>query len=316
LERPQLALRARTAVAAAGALGATMIPAAGTPTVAQAQTQGEIQATVQDATLRYGRAVVVSGTAPGPAGTPVALQFRPASGQEWRTLGTTVTADGGGFRLASALRSSGAVRAVSLTAGAADAGPSVLTSAARSVRVRAHVATSHVRRNVSAGRALLVRGALRPGGAGRTVKLQLHRDGRWRTVDRDRTAGDGGYVLRGRVASGGRARVRFAGDGRNTAAKRALGRIEVLRAAFASWYGPGLYGNPMACGGTLTPGTVGVAHKTLPCGAVVTVRYRGRAVRAPVVDRGPFVGGREFDLTAATARALGFGSLGWVRVST
>ena len=70
----------------------------------------------------------------------------------------------------------------------------------------------------------------------------------------------------------------------------------------------------MACGGTLTPGTLGVAHRTLPCGTRLTLRYRGRSVRAAVVDRGPFAGGREFDLTAATARALGFGSLGWIQV--
>ena len=67
-------------------------------------------------------------------------------------------------------------------------------------------------------------------------------------------------------------------------------RVNVYRPASASYYGPGLYGNRMACGGTLTPGTVGVAHKTLPCGTKVHLRYRGRTVTAPVIDRGPFVG--------------------------
>ena len=51
---------------------------------------------------------------------------------------------------------------------------------------------------------------------------------------------------------------------------------------------------------------LGVAHKTLPCGTKVTLRHNGRRVRVPVIDRGPYVGAREYDLTAATARKLGF----------
>ena len=47
----------------------------------------------------------------------------------------------------------------------------------------------------------------------------------------------------------------------------------------------------------------------------MTLRYRGRTVRVPVIDRGPFVAGREYDLTYATKRALGMGdiSLIWAR---
>jgi hypothetical protein len=82
--------------------------------------------------------------------------------------------------------------------------------------------------------------------------------------------------------------------------------------ANASYYGPGLYGNGMACGGTLLPGTLGVAHKTLPCGTMVTLRYRGRTVTVPVVDRGPYVAGRDFDLTTATRDRLHFPGVGTV----
>jgi rare lipoprotein A len=57
---------------------------------------------------------------------------------------------------------------------------------------------------------------------------------------------------------------------------------------------------------------MGVANKTLPCGTLVTLRYDGRTVRVPVVDRGPYVPGREFDLTEATKQALGFGGVGQV----
>jgi rare lipoprotein A len=86
--------------------------------------------------------------------------------------------------------------------------------------------------------------------------------------------------------------------------------VNVYRPVAASYYGPGLYGNGTACGRTLTPSAVGVAHRTLPCGTRVTLRYRGRTVTVPVIDRGPFSGSREYDLTAATKAKLGFGSTG------
>ena len=87
---------------------------------------------------------------------------------------------------------------------------------------------------------------------------------------------------------------------------RSIGRLNVYRSANASWYGPGLYGNQLGCGGTLSPGRIGVAHKSLPCGSRLTLRHGARTVRVRVIDRGPYVGGREFDLTEATARRLHF----------
>jgi rare lipoprotein A (peptidoglycan hydrolase) len=68
----------------------------------------------------------------------------------------------------------------------------------------------------------------------------------------------------------------------------------------------------LACGGRLQAGTLGVANKTLPCGTKVTLHYHGRTVRVPVIDRGPYAGAREFDLTAATKAKLRFGSTGVV----
>lgn len=73
-----------------------------------------------------------------------------------------------------------------------------------------------------------------------------------------------------------------------------------------------LYGNGLACGGVLRSDQLGVAHKTAPCGTMVTFRYGRRAIRVPVIDRGPFVNGREWDFTGATAAALGFPGLGAV----
>jgi hypothetical protein len=86
-----------------------------------------------------------------------------------------------------------------------------------------------------------------------------------------------------------------------------------FRSAGASWYGPGLYGNKTACGQTLRPYTVGVAHRSLPCGTMVKFVFEGNAVVAPVIDRGPFVKGRAWDLTAAASEALEFEGVGMVR---
>jgi rare lipoprotein A len=69
--------------------------------------------------------------------------------------------------------------------------------------------------------------------------------------------------------------------------------------------GPAAFGRRTACGGVITPETVGVSHPTLPCGARVFITYHGQTVLTQVVDRGPFVPGRQFDLTDALARRLG-----------
>jgi len=86
-----------------------------------------------------------------------------------------------------------------------------------------------------------------------------------------------------------------------------------FKSAGASWYGPGLYGNQTACGQTLRASTIGVAHRSLPCGTMVKFVYRGHAVVAPVIDRGPYVKGRAWDLTAAASEALELEGVGMVR---
>lgn len=74
-------------------------------------------------------------------------------------------------------------------------------------------------------------------------------------------------------------------------------------ASLATFYGPGLYGNGTACGQTLTPALLGVAHRRLPCGQLVEFEWHGRHLVVPVVDRGPF-SGAEWDLTTGTCQAL------------
>lgn len=73
----------------------------------------------------------------------------------------------------------------------------------------------------------------------------------------------------------------------------------------ASWYGPGFYGNRTACGQVYTPEIIGVAHRTLPCGTMVTIEFRGRSMTIPVIDRGPYIAGRTLDLSNATKIAMG-----------
>ena len=87
---------------------------------------------------------------------------------------------------------------------------------------------------------------------------------------------------------------------------RRLGRLNVYRLGQRLVVRPGPLRQPPGCGGTLAPGRLGVAHKSLPCGSKVTLRHRGRTLRVRVIDRGPYVGGREYDLTEATARKLRF----------
>jgi rare lipoprotein A (peptidoglycan hydrolase) len=78
----------------------------------------------------------------------------------------------------------------------------------------------------------------------------------------------------------------------------------------ATWYGPGFWGKATSCGTVLTPITIGVAHRKLPCGTQVTFSYGGRSVTATVIDRGPFRRGYAWDLTKKTAKRVGFLAVG------
>ena len=185
------------------------------------------------------------------------------------------------------------------------------TVVAQAARV-ADVTPGRSRLNVLAGRRAMVTGRAHPAIAGRAVALQRRASHRWVTVARATTRAGGLFMLRFRPRKPASSRLRLSVD----ATRREIGRLNVYRRTSVSWYGPGLYGNKLSCGGRLTPGTLGVAHKTLPCGTRVTLRHSGRVVRVPVVDRGPYVGGREFDLTAATRTRLGFGGVGSVLVAS
>ena len=90
-------------------------------------------------------------------------------------------------------------------------------------------------------------------------------------------------------------------DGGSSSGQEAVGSFTALAGAA----GEGEIGRRTACGGVLTPDTEGNAHPTLPCGARIFITFDGKTVLAQVVDRGPYRGGRQFDVTPALARRLG-----------
>jgi rare lipoprotein A len=183
-------------------------------------------------------------------------------------------------------------------------------TSAQAARV-ADITPGRTRLNVLAGARATVRGRTRPAIAGHPVLLQRAGGHGWATIDRVTTREGGVFAFAFRPQRPASARLRVLVD----ASRREIGRLNVYRRAAVSWYGPGLYGNKLSCGGRLAPGTLGVAHRTLPCGTRVTLRRGHRIVRVRVVDRGPYAGGREFDLTAATRARLRFDGVGSVLVT-
>lgn len=160
-------------------------------------------------------------------------------------------------------------------------------------------------KNAFQGRKVRASGRLRPAVSGREVRLQKKVDGGWRRIGRTRVR-DGRFSLRFEARPKGRRRIRaiFGGDSVNAGAIR-KGSLTVYRPDRATWYGPGFYGNRTACGKRLSGGTLGVAHRTLPCGTKVSILYRGRTISVPVIDRGPYTSAN-WDLTEETAERLGF----------
>lgn len=84
----------------------------------------------------------------------------------------------------------------------------------------------------------------------------------------------------------------------------------VHRSSKATWFGPTENGTETACGVKLTATVLGVAHRSLPCGTQVSFRFKGRQITVPVIDRGPFRAGVEWDLTIGASDALGFTDVG------
>jgi peptidoglycan lytic transglycosylase len=173
-------------------------------------------------------------------------------------------------------------------------------------------------RGVLLGRSVPLRGV---GPPGRTVLVQRSVAGGWSTLLATRVRDDGTIQASWRSTRSGRFSLRgVIRDARTTQSAGTAptpARVTVYTAALATYYGPGFWGNRTACGHVLTRSTLGVAHRTLPCGTRVEFFYGGRSVVVPVIDRGPYTAAT-WDLTMATATALGLrytDRLGWLGVS-
>jgi rare lipoprotein A (peptidoglycan hydrolase) len=201
------------------------------------------------------------------------------------------------------------------SAASSAAGPAATTDGDTNperIAVRSRTTAKVAGRHALLGRTVHVKGTVTPAGAKRRVVVRIGR-----SKKAVRAGRNGRFSAAWRAPSTGTypVRVKARGNRLATGSGDKAGRVTVYRRAAASWYGPGLYGNRTACGGTLTPGTVGVAHKSMPCGTRLTLRYGSRSVRVRVIDRGPYSGNREFDLTAATKQRLGFPDTGTVLTS-
>lgn len=277
---------------AAQALGATPGPA--------------LHTTVSRHSLRYEHYVTVRGSAPsGDAGHQVQLQFRPRGASAWRGLARTTVGSNNRFSFRVRLARSGSLRAINDSGQQANIAGLNQTSASpsnpQSVGVAAALRVKRSRRVAQAGHRVSVRGSLLPSQGGRTVHLLARAGRRWHSVARTRTGRRGGFDLRYAVPGTGtrNLRVSFGGDRSNRGAASAAGSVTGLVARVASWYNDA---GSTACG---FHAHFGVANRTLPCGTRVAFSYHGRSVVATVDDRGPYVGGRDYDLNQTTAGYLG-----------
>ena len=71
-----------------------------------------------------------------------------------------------------------------------------------------------------------------------------------------------------------------------------------------SWYGPGFHGKKTASGKTFNQWAYTAAHPSLPFGTRLQLTHKGRSIIVTVNDRGPFVRGRQLDISKGAARAL------------
>lgn len=166
------------------------------------------------------------------------------------------------------------------------------------------------------GDQVAVRGTVagsKPGDA--VAILALDQAGAWTNAAASTVAPDGTYSASWKPAHSGHLTVKAVLAAQATAATRVVatsvsgtaeGRaLTLYKRSRVTWYGPGFYGRKTACGKKMSKKLLGVAHKTLPCGTLVELYNDGNVVTVPVVDRGPFRKGTSYDLTSATAQALG-----------
>ena len=69
----------------------------------------------------------------------------------------------------------------------------------------------------------------------------------------------------------------------------------------ASWY---QMGKVTASGEKFKPDKLTAAHRTLPFGTKLKLKYKNRKIIVTINDRGPFIRGRHIDLSRGAAKAL------------
>ena len=276
----------------------------------------ERQATVDAPdSIRIGNEIRIKGEFPDARNAEVAILHRSSREDSFKRVGTAWTGAEGRWTARVKPRRTGRWRARLASATTPD--PLLAQTAPDSesdsalIRVRSLTQVKPSKRDVVAGKKIEIRGRVRPAGQ-RDVIIEIGGD-----TKRTRSDRDGRFEVDWKPSSAGSYRVRAKAKRNKDASgsKDSGGRVTAYRYALASWYGPGFYGNRTACGQTLTTSTRGVAHKSLPCGTKLSIRNGSRKVRVRVIDRGPYVGDREFDLTESTKRDLGFSGTGRILVS-
>lgn len=115
------------------------------------------------------------------------------------------------------------------------------------------------------------------------------------------------------TANYGAAKITVSKDAKPSMTNITLSDIGVMT---ASWYGPKFHGKSTANGELYNQMALTAAHKYLPFGTVLQIKNikNGKVAFVRINDRGPYVEGRDLDLSKGTALALGMMDSGVIKV--
>jgi peptidoglycan lytic transglycosylase len=232
----------------------------------------------------------------------------PAAGHAATRSGGGVSG-GAGVTTAAGTPAAGASSSAKATNPLVQPGNGTVTAAGLGIVLNSHAA-GFLRNKVS------FTGTVPSGDAGDIVEIERlghQTDWQWAPTAHATVAPGGSFTVVWRANHIGRfafrAAVERAVGGAASATSPAI-TVTVYRFALATQEGgPGLDGHRTACGQTLRPSTIGTANRTLSCGEKVAIYYQGRTLTVPVIDRGPYAHGADFDITVAAAQRLGLGGI-------
>src|SRR5947209_9784721 len=133
---------------------------------------------------------------------------------------------------------------------AASGGAAIATTVVADAASSLNVTATH---DVLVGQRVVVRGSDGSGQPGQSLAIQVRHGRAWSTEARVSTRAGGAFRASWRPHATGRYLVRAVATGPGSIvgpSSSNTNRVTVYRTAAASWYGPGLYGSPVACGGT------------------------------------------------------------------